>query len=46
MVERPHFLSYSFAVEGQTALVTIEGPFSFSLATHDNKHGSHYGSLC
>ena len=45
MVEKPHFLSHSFVVEGQTALFTFEGPLSFSLATYGSKHGSHYGSL-
>ena len=46
MVENPHTLSVSIAVESQAALVTFEGPLSFSLITYGSKHDSHFGSLC
>ena len=39
-------MSFSIAVEIQTALVAFEGPFSLSLATYGSKYDSHYGSLC
>ena len=45
MVEKPHFLSVSIAVEGHAVLVALEGLFSFSFITHGNKYDSHFFSL-
>ena len=45
MVEKPHILSVSIAIEGQAALVTFEGPLSFSFVTYGSKYDSHIFSL-
>ena len=45
MVEKPHILSVSIAVESQAALVALEGQFFFSFVKHGRKHDSHFFSL-
>ena len=45
MVERPHLLSVSIVVEGQAALVALEGPLSFTFVAYGSKHDSHLCSL-
>ena len=45
MVEKPHFLSVSIAVEGQAALVALEGPLSFSFVAYGSRYDSHFFSL-
>ena len=42
MIEKPHILLFSIAVESQDALVALEGPFSFSFVTYGSKHDSHF----